>query len=1353
MSVLRSGLKSFKFSPLFGLAAALVVLIVVGAFYFSGNAPQKTTAVAPNNATQEQKAREMYARLPLSFELNQGQHDSAVRFKSGGAGYSLFLTANEAVLSLRKPSPTPETATQPEQPQHFAAAFASQPVETVALKMRTVGGNLLPEIGGVEELPGKTNYFSGSDPANWQRNIPNYRKVLYKGVYPGIDQIFYGNQAGQLQYDFIVAPQADPARVRLAFDGAEKLEILPNGDLALHLDGQVLLQNAPVLYQEIGGERKSVTGKFRLLGTHEVGFDIGSYDPSHTLVIDPALSYSTYLGGSGGNYVSDIAVDHQGQMYITGGTDATDFPGNSQPITPYNTVTYVAKFNAAGDSLLYSSFIRSNHTSGGANIVVDDMGQAYISGGISPTNYATTTLPVVNAFQPTSGGDIESFVAKLSSSGDLLLCSFLGGLTVEYINGINIDADKNIYLAGFTASPNFPVKNAFQSQKADWNTDGFITKINSANNQLEFSTFFGGVGFDSIYGLDVNPDRQIYVSGVTYSNNFPLKNALQNTNKGENDFFVSKFNSNGQSLVYSTYLGGSKQEIAPYYASQLALDSSGNAYITGATNSTDYPLRNPFQAIMKGKNDLVVTKLNSDASAILYSTYLGSEDAFNYYEVERSSGITVDAAGKAYIIGATSNRNFPLRKPFQISNNPTIAEKFDGYIGVLNADGSDLVFGSYFGGSDITQPLGLTVDTNGKIYIVGGTAASNFPVVNAYQPLPKYMPGGGIRQGFILVTGLSGFASEPAPGSSLNFGLLQAGTPVTRTIVVTSTEMEAGLYIPRVEITGTNAADFRLLSPSVPMTFSVGATKTLVIECNPNVAGTTDVRTATLKLTTSADNIDTPSYNLVCNTTQQGTSLSLTSAPNPSTFGQEVVFTATINPAVASGTVTFTQGATVLGTATLTNGTAVFTKTNFAVGTHVISATYGGSNAYLGSTSNNVTQVVEKAPTTLTLTNAPNPSIVGGVVTFTATISPATASGMVTFTQGATVLGTTALNNGVAVFTKTNFSVGSHVISATYGGNNVYIGSVSNSVTQIVEKVPTIVTLTSAPNPSIFGQAVVFTASINPVAASGTVTFTEGAIVLGTAELSNGLAVFTKTDFTIGSHVISATYGGNTTYSSSVSNDVTQIVEKVPTTLALTSAPNPSLVSQVVTFTATINPAVASGTVTFTEGATVLGTAMLNGGTAVFTKTDLSVGSHVISATYGGDTNYLPGTSNTITQVVVADCLPFKVTLAEDNGAGTVCGTLSYALDKAVTVATPVTITLEVPGNAITLTNSLTKTVPPGVVIQGNDHTINGNGVAGEGLQLSGDNLLVNLTIRGFGGREIVIPPGRNRLDKVRVLP
>ncbi len=542
---------------------------------------------------------ETYGKLPLSFEANRGQTNAQVKFLSRGRGYTLFLTPGEAVLAVRKVHGKPSTRLQK------AAVTPDQPPETTTtvLRMQLVGANPATRMVGLDALPGKSNYFIGKDPQNWHTDIPNYAKVQYQDIYPGVDLIYYGNQ-GQLEYDFVVTAGVDPNTIRLGFEGADKITLDKQGNLILHTTGGKVIQYAPVIYQEINGEKQTIPGQYMFKDNDKVSFQVGTYDRSIPLVIDPGLSYSTYLGGGGSENGQGIAVDSSGNAYVTGNTDSTNFPGTPlQSTFGGETDTFVTKLNAAGDALVYSTYLGGSSADSGFGIAVDSAGNAYVAGRTSSADF-----PTANAIQPDFGGGIfDAFVTKLNAAGDgLVYSTFLGGSTADRGFGIAVDSAGNAYVTGDTTSADFPTANAFQSGFGGVQ-DAFVTKLNAAGDGLVYSTYLGGGDVDEGFGIAVDADGNAYITGKTQSRNFPTTEGAfdERYNRG-GDAFVTKLNDAGSALVYSTYLGGSGSDIGQ----GIAVHSSGNAYVTGRTDSTKFPTANAIQPDLSGLDDVFVTKLD-----------------------------------------------------------------------------------------------------------------------------------------------------------------------------------------------------------------------------------------------------------------------------------------------------------------------------------------------------------------------------------------------------------------------------------------------------------------------------------------------------------------------------------------------------------------------------------------------------------------------------------------------------------------------------------------------------------------------------------------------------------------------
>jgi hypothetical protein len=668
------------------------------------------------------RAQANYGKLPLSFEANRGQTDAQVEFLARGQGYALFLTPNEAVLSLKKPKVKINTSA-------LTKSASSSEISSSILQMHLVEANSAPKVVGKEALPGRVNYLIGKNPSRWRTQVPTYGKVAYEDVYPGVDLVYYGNQR-QLEYDFVLAPGADPHNIKLAFKGSSHIEVSPAGELVLRMANGDIRMHKPVVYQEIDGARKPIDGGYVLKEGQTVGFQVAAYDTAHPLVIDPVLVYSTYLGGTYEDASSSIAVDFQGRIYVTGRTSSTDFPtlNSVQPTLSsradgsYPVDAFVAQLTADGTALRYATFLGGSKSDFGQGIVVDSRGQATVTGiTLSPD------FPTHNALQPDfGGGEFDAFVTQLTADGAALRYStYLGGSEEERVGGIAVDRRGQVVLAGSTRSTNFPIKNALQPAFGGGYIDGFVTQL-TADGALSYSTYLGGSDIDEGSGIAVDPQGRAYVTGWTSSSNFPTKNALQPTlHPGPpgalgDDAFVAQLTANGRALRYSTYLGGSGTD----EGSSIAVDRRGQAYVAGETNSTDFPTYNALQPTRSGDRDAFVTQLTADGSALRYSTYLGGSGD------EGSYSIAVDRRGQAAVTGYTVSPNFPTHNALQ----PAYGGNGDAFVAQFTADGRALRYSTYLGGSSYDAGTGIAVDPRGQAYVTGSTSSINFPTVNALQP-------------------------------------------------------------------------------------------------------------------------------------------------------------------------------------------------------------------------------------------------------------------------------------------------------------------------------------------------------------------------------------------------------------------------------------------------------------------------------------------------------------------------------------------------------------------------------------------------------------------------------------------
>jgi hypothetical protein len=633
------------------------------------------------------------AELPLSFEPNRGQAAGDVKFVSRGSAYTLALSSTSALLHL-----------QPSNEQVLPA--------TVQIQLL---GARQTEPAGRDAQAGRSNYFVGSDPKAWIRDVPQYGKVEYSNVYPGIDMVYYGNQRS-LEYDMVVAPGADPSQIRLKFQGQKSLRVDKAGDLILSAGGGSIRQRKPVLYQNQNGAKTSVKGRYVLLSRDEVGFEVPSYDTSAPLVIDPVLLYSTYLGGASSDFANDIAVDSTGALYLTGGTDSTLFPvaGPFRGASAGGRDAFVTKINPAGNALVFSTYLGGAGADWGFGIAVDSGENVYLTGSTNSSDFPTSAPK-----QAANGGGWDGFVAKLNNTGSgLIFSTYLGGSGDDYAFGIAVDNSQSVYVTGQTSSANFPVASALQSTFGGL-SDAFVAKYNAAGSQLTYSTYLGGSGADTGERIAVDSSGNALVAGATSSLNFPTASPLQAANAGGVDGFVAKLNGAGSALTYSTYLGGTGTD----WATDIGLDSAGTAYVTGFTLSTNFPTVAPLQAANAGGADAFVSHLNAAGSALVYSTYLGGpQNDYGY-------GIAVDTGGNAYLTGATSG-TLPIPAG-ALQSTPGGAR--DSYLMKLNAAGSAVVLGTYLGGTSDDEGNAVALDNSGNVYLGGITSSNNFPTASPLQ--------------------------------------------------------------------------------------------------------------------------------------------------------------------------------------------------------------------------------------------------------------------------------------------------------------------------------------------------------------------------------------------------------------------------------------------------------------------------------------------------------------------------------------------------------------------------------------------------------------------------------------------
>lgn len=724
--------------------------------------------------------------LPLRFEENRGQAGREALFVARGQGYTLTLEATRSTLAV------------------------IQDGQGARVRSRLLGANPSPRVSGVKPLAAKSNYLLGGDPKGWITGVPCFERVEFREVYPGVDLVYYGTE-GVLEYDFVVAPGADPNQIRMSIEGA-RLELTPEGDLALDAGGGRLRWKKPRVYQAAAGVNRLVEGAYQIVG-RQVRFRVGSYDRNLPLVIDPVLSYATYYGGSNNDSARGFAVDSEGATYIAGQTVSTNLrPGTTAGVQPtYGGHTtgswmtgdaFVTKLNSTGTAVVYSTYLGGRDTDSATALAADAEGNVYVTGFTDSTNFPVTAGALQTAYrggnspaQHSPAGD--AFVTKINAAGNALVYStYLGGELDDRGLAIAVDSQGQAYIAGTTLSRTFPVTSAAYQQTwsgsggnpaffpgstepLNVSGDGFVAKLSANGSSLAFCTYLGGSLDDAPGAIAVDAEGAVYVAGGTLSQNFPTTaGALQRTYGGQGtagnirlgDGFITKLRQDGGALEYSTYLGGGGDDSII----GMTLDSSRNVYVTGSTTSANFPTTaEAYQRTYRGGtsssvNDLVfgdafVSKLNPAGAALVFSTYLGGSQDDAGWDVVLDQGLNV------YVAGHTQSVNFPvsedaIQPQFAGSGGDEVQTFGDAFIAKLNPAGSALTYSSYYGGARDEIGSAIRLDAAGNGYLTGVSYSVTLPGVaqNAAQAI--FGGGGGERAfpyGDAFVAKFSGLA-EPA---------------------------------------------------------------------------------------------------------------------------------------------------------------------------------------------------------------------------------------------------------------------------------------------------------------------------------------------------------------------------------------------------------------------------------------------------------------------------------------------------------------------------------------------------------------------------------------------------------------
>ncbi|HYM11385.1 MAG TPA: SBBP repeat-containing protein [Bryobacterales bacterium] len=657
-------------------------------------------------------------RFPLRFEPAPPDGPSGVKFLARTGGSTLFLTSRGAVLAF----------------------------QGVTLSFELAGAQAAREMSGMDPLPSKGYYFIGSQPEKWRSNVPNYAKVKYTGIYPGVDLIYYG-QEGQLECDFVIEPGGQPDKIVLNFDGADQIHVDAAGDLVIEAGDGGMRMRKPRVYQPIQGARRYIEASYRMRGDHGVSFQIAQYDPRRPLVIDPVLSYSTYLGGSGNDGGLAVAVDEAGNTYVAG-TIASATPPKG--LGPIDNDAFVAKLNSSGTALVYIAYLGGAGNDIATGLAVDAAGNVYLAGGTGSRDFPTTPRAFQTSYAGAEAQDLfwwlpgfsgDAFIAKLSPANavGILYSTYLGGSGADLALRLRVDSSGNAYVAGATTSANFPTTpGAFQATARGGRSGTFVAKMNPTGTALVYSTYLAGTGDagDIAFGLAVDDGGNAYVTGVS-DEGFPVTTgSFQPQLRGRWDAFVAKLNPTGTELAYATYLGGGAN--SQTYGFDVAVDGAGDAYVTGTTSARDFPttpgvFRKPIPPHAQG-GKVFVTKINPSGTALLYSTWFGGDNA------DFGLAIAVDSAGKAYVAGRTRSRRFP-------QTGDTLQCRYgggetDAFLFELNAAGSGLLHSTFLGGSGDETVGSLALDAAGNVFVAGSTTSSDFPVTTGVY---KTAFGGGIK--------------------------------------------------------------------------------------------------------------------------------------------------------------------------------------------------------------------------------------------------------------------------------------------------------------------------------------------------------------------------------------------------------------------------------------------------------------------------------------------------------------------------------------------------------------------------------------------------------------------------------
>ena len=1149
----------------------LIVLTIVGMAALAQTSTPSTQPVAPASAQK----RIHYDKIPLGFEPNEGQTSSKVQWIARGPEYTLFLAGRDAVLQLNHVQP----GKRPGQMSRISSS---------TIWMKLLNANSTPASDGEEPLSGTVNYFTGNDSARWQRNIGTYGRVHLQSVYPGIDLAYYGHQ-GQLEYDFMVAPHADPSVIRLAFDGASP-RLADNGDLVLSTNGKEMRFAKPVVYQTRNGLRQPVDGSFRLATHNQVLFALGAYDKSRTLVIDPTLVYTGTFGTASENDApAGMAVDAQGELIITGTTFDLNFPATSGayqtscgPVSATDTANgvfrcatgdqpgamssaYVAKLSADGTSLVYATYLHGvTGWETGAAVQSDASGNAVVIGQTSSSDFPLVKAPAI----PQMSLCQPAYPTNLSGQ--------ITGPAQQSCNGY--------YNGGGT----------------EWTIrgpSGFVSKLSADGSSLLYSAFLGFSGATYPESLVLDASGNMYVlNEVNLADPNPNPNnsgevfypttstAFQSAGVGDIETALTVLSADGQTIMYSTIWGETKPIdsgcgscLNATQPSGIALGQNGMVFIAGETRNATLPvtagtvqtscLLDTGQQCYNNVGYVAAFDITkSGADSLAWATYISGPNNPNTAVSTQLNAIAADSGNNVYLTGYTTDALFPITKGAYAATCPLDSRSGanycdnDVFVSKLNSTGTSYDWSTFLtttqGAASSADSKGIALDSKGNVYVYGDSGNLNIPAVNPLSQYPNdwYQP-----YPFLSVLNPAGssmvFSSQIAPNNYVS--AMQNGMVL---------DASGNIYL----VGNTQGGQ----------TYNVGTTTLTSWPTTKGTYSTPQTGTGTIPFFAEISALLEP------------TTTTLKASPTTTTPGQEVTFTATVAGSSQTspdptGTVTLTNTAVspaeTIGTIDLTDGTGTYSTTSLTAGTYTVVGSYSADSVYDASTSSAVTVTIN-APVKATIAlSVPATAVAGSSVTFTATVSGSsgTPTGTVTFEDGTTGLGTGTLSGGQATYTTSKLAVGTHSITAAYGGDSTF-GSATSAASTIVITSNSLATpklALTVPSSATSGSPVTMSVSVSGSGATptGSVKFYDGTTSLNSATLASGSASYTTSSLSAGTHSITVQYSGDSNYAAATSTASTITINAPAPDFSISATPTSASIAAGKSTTSSISIGPANG--------------------------------------------------------------------------------------------------------------------------------------------------------------------------------